>query len=326
MMKLTFLPEKKPEKKQQEVDIRESFALWDTLAYKYLALERLLLWENFAHDPDLKAVLILEQNHIKEHIGILEKLMALYSIPSPEKNRTVLNTPVNPQLITDRFIALDLLLFSQESVEGLLTAFRNCITNDKIRTAIYKMLVRRINYTDSLIKYNVLRGFIGVAPPFQQLSPNANEELSSGEAGNLWDHLSYRYDNINYSEMFNLLIHDKDFQLIVGMGLKSLRGQAELLEKELEHFGLPSPRRPGNVTMAAQLQQLQDDIMLFRHIFLGMQGATMLHAKAFKQCMSNNRVRNLFKKLLLEEVDKLDAMIRFGKLKGWLSPVPSFGS
>ncbi len=323
-MKLT-LPKKASEKEQLNVDIRESFALWDTLSYKYLALERLLLWQNFVHDPDLKAVLAVEIKHLQRSIDTIEKLMQQYSVPSPDKNRTAINAAMNPDEVTDKFIASDLLLYSQESIEGLLAAFHGSITSDNIRTTLRQILIERIDSSDVLIKYAALRGFIGVVPSYKHLPPDTDEKLSVAEAGNLWDHLTYRYANIHCSEVFKLLIHDKDFKVAIDMGLSLLVKQAKLLEKELKRFGIPFPQKPSNVTTAADIKTLQEDVHLFGILYMSIQGATTLHAKSYKQCMTNHRVRGIFKQLLLEEVEKLDDFTRFGKLKGWLSPVPSYG-
>ncbi|HHX95258.1 MAG TPA: hypothetical protein GX691_05535 [Clostridia bacterium] len=63
---------------------------------------------------------------------------------------------------------------------------------------------------------------------------------------------------------------------------------------------------------------------MFRVIFSGISGALTVHAKAVKQSTTNDRIRDLFKQLLLSELAALDTTIRFGKVKGWLHPTPTF--
>ena len=55
-----------------------------------------------------------------------------------------------------------------------------------------------------------------------------------------------------------------------------------------------------------------------------MQSAGSKHAQAFKQATYNDDIRKFFKDLLLEEMKVFDDFIKFGKLKGWLNPVPSY--
>ncbi|MHB1420711.1 MAG: hypothetical protein ACYCX4_14220 [Bacillota bacterium] len=100
---------------------------------------------------------------------------------------------------------------------------------------------------------------------------------------------------------------------------------SKLLEEEMELFGIPAPVNPTKIMPPVTgIHDLVDDDYMYRVIFDGLQGAAMVHARAFKQCTTNDRIRNLFKKLLLEEIDALDDLIKYGKLKGWVDPVPKF--
>lgn len=64
----------KMEKRQQTVDIREAFNLWDVLNSKYMAVERLQTWHSIAHDYDLKLIISQTVKVLSENIKILEKL------------------------------------------------------------------------------------------------------------------------------------------------------------------------------------------------------------------------------------------------------------
>jgi hypothetical protein len=56
-MKITAFLQKKPEVKATNVDIREAFTLWDILNSKYTTKERLLMFNSFAEDPELRLLL-----------------------------------------------------------------------------------------------------------------------------------------------------------------------------------------------------------------------------------------------------------------------------
>ena len=97
-----------------------------------------------------------------------------------------------------------------------------------------------------------------------------------------------------------------------------------MLEEELKRFSIPAPIKPASVTPQGDKQFGTDDAM-FRTIYSGITGALSIHAKAIIQSTTNDRVRELFVRLLLEEVDTLDKSLKFGRLKGWLNPTPSYG-
>jgi hypothetical protein len=43
-----------------------------------------------------------------------------------------------------------------------------------------------------------------------------------------------------------------------------------------------------------------------------------------KRCVINDRLRQLFRKMLMEEVDYFDNLIKYGKLKGWMHHAPLY--
>lgn len=59
---------------------------------------------------------------------------------------------------------------------------------------------------------------------------------------------------------------------------------------------------------------------------IGFQGALVLQAESFKQSTFNDRIRTIFMKLLIEEIDVLDDFHKYGKIKGWLNTPPGYGS
>ncbi len=48
----------------------------------------------------------------------------------------------------------------------------------------------------------------------------------------------------------------------------------------------------------------------------------LVHVRSFNKFTANHRLRAFMKKLLSQEVEKIDDYIRYGKLKGWLHTVP----
>jgi hypothetical protein len=324
-MKISSLFEKKAETKQRNIDIREAFTLWDILNSKYMSLEKLLTWMPFTNDAHLKLLIREQQKALEKNIKILEDQMRIFSIPSPGKNKVFVSTSVSSELISDEFIAADILFYEQEHAENLLYALYSSMTNDGLRDIVRDMLIRTLELTDKIMTHASLRGWTAVAPTYKHRPATVTEDIHCGEAGCLWDLLIYRYDTVYFSEIVLTLTHDMDLKLVLETGIELLKTQIKRLEKELAYFGIPVPKRPPEVTAIVNSKDLYQDSHIFRSVMVGMQGAASLHAKSLKKSSSNKRIRGLFKKILIEEVEHFDDLVRYGKLKGWLHDAPLYG-
>ena len=131
-------------KTKPTISIREAHSVWDTLNSKYQIMEKMLIYEGFVHDPDLKIAFKLIRKPIEKNIAILEKELATYSIPSPDRNRASAQLQGDSDSINDEYIAMDLFLYFQEHVENLLSRFYSAVTNDSLRKTIKQMAARTI--------------------------------------------------------------------------------------------------------------------------------------------------------------------------------------
>lgn len=323
-MKIKTLFQKNPETKSQNVDIREAFTLWDILNSKYMTMEKLVICNSLVHDAGLKLRLKQMEKDIEKNIDILQQQLKMFNIISPNKNRVAANSTASPELMNDEFIAMDMLFYKQEHIENLLISLYSIVTNDAVRKVITDMLLRATKNTDSLMKYAAIRGWSGTPPVYQHLAADATETLNCGEAGCLWDMLTYRYDTLHFSEIMASVIHDIELKAIFSVGIQLLKEQIEQIENELNYFGIPLPKRPADVTISLNNRDLWEDSHVYRMTLMGMQGAGTLHVRSFKKLSSNHRLRVLIINLLRQEIEKIDDFIRYGKLKGWLHPVPRY--
>ncbi|HHX73293.1 MAG TPA: DUF3231 family protein [Firmicutes bacterium] len=324
-MEIGTLLQKKPELKSQYVDIREAFVLWDILNSKYMTLDRLLLCKSFVKDLDLKYLMKKMEQEIEHNIAILQKQMKKYNIISPNKNRAAVAEHSDKELMSDEAIAMEMLLYQQEHVENLLISVYATVTNDSLRQLIIDMLFRTMKSTDGLMKHVALRGWIGVPPVYRHTPVGTNERIHCGEAGCLWDMLTYRYDTLHNTEVLLGIINDADLKVIFTAGIKLLKEQIKLLEKELAYFGLALPKRPSDITISLNNKDLWEDSHVYRMTLMGMQGAGALHVRTYKKLSYNHRLRSLVMDLLKREVEKIHEFILYGKLKGWLHQVPRYG-
>ncbi len=322
---MVFSLRKTAELKKRHINVQEAYNLWDILAAKYAEIEQIQIWENFAHDLDLKLLLgSLKADYTKEARNI-ENEMRKHGVSGIDAPRKGVNTSSNSEVLTDEGIALELFIKSKEVMEILLRAIRSSTTNDDLRKLFIKMLRDTISRVDMNSKYIKLRGWFNQPPLYPNIPKDTNEMIDCGEAYHIWDHLTFRYDNIQQTRILYETTHDEDFKMVLKTGLgKILMEQAELLEKECLKFGIPLPKAPPNVLTTIQTTEMLDDNHMFRVLNAGVQGAAVLHFSAVKQCGTNDRLRKIFIELLYDEIYMADKLTKFGKLKSWFNEAPKY--
>ncbi len=310
------------QKQNEVVSVIESYSLWALLTAKYHEIESVQLWLSVAHDNDLKKTLKDFLKDLSEHVSLLEKELKKYSIEGPKLPRKHAKVGSSTESMSDEEIAISYYTFLQGMIEKALFTEQYAIYNDNVSAFFSKFARHAIEQTENILKYLKLKGWLETPPIYRNISDN--DQVDCAEAFHLWSHVSYRYVNIEESQRWKEFVHDKDFNIILDAGIGIMTKQADVLEKELEHYGIPAPKRPPNVYKGGKDKSVYKDEFIYKSLFIGIQWAGMLHAKAFKNCTTNDRIRNIFKGLLYDEIDLVKAMIKYGKVKGWLEQPPQY--
>lgn len=312
-------------KTQGQLSSQEAYTLWDMLTSRYATVEKIQIFQNFIHDIDYKLLVVSSLNTVEKEINELEKTMNNFGIALPRRPPKSVRTPANTEAIEDRFTAGLFTGMLQENISSYLRAFRTSLTNDGIRNIFVKYMRNEVELYDNAIKYFKLKGWLGNPPLYPQSPAGTTEKLDTGEAFHIWDHLSSRYDSIEITHIYQSLAHDPDFSTVLLLGTeKILTKQIHILEKEMDHFGLPLPQRPPKTAPLTAQQTIFEDELLYRQIFTGMQFMLELHATAFRQNITNDRLRKIYIDFLHEEVPLINKWIKYGKAKGWLRANPSY--
>ena len=149
-------------------------------------------------------------------------------------------------------------------------------------------------------------------------------QITAGEAYMLWDHLVTRYDIIDTTQIYQNLVHDPDFKVVMTTGLTMiLEKQVDQLEIQLNKYKIALPERPfKSVRFDANSGAFKDEF-IFRKVFTGIQGFLDSHVRTIRTMVYNDCLRKMFIKFLLEEIDVLDDLSKYGKVKGWFE-IPPF--
>jgi hypothetical protein len=325
-MKLQDIPQLFQNKDPQILNCQEVYSLWDILSAKYQFLENLHIWRNFAHDMDLKVKLNSIDSVLAEVVKDLEKLSKKTGVNGPERGVVDINTSTNTEVIRDELIAQNVLIWLQGVTELLLRGLRTTTTNDDERTLFIKIINKNLKMLDNICGYMRIKGWINPSPIYPNIPKDTKEIIDTGEAFHLWDHLTFRYDNIHQTEIYIDVAHDKELKILLTLGLQNtLQKQTNMLEKECLHFGIPLPKRPASIIeWPASFSHIIHDDYIYRVIYIGIIGATLIHAVAVKQSVTNDRVRKIFIDLLESEINIQDDFIKYGKLKGYINEPPKY--
>jgi hypothetical protein len=321
---MVFTIRRVPAEKQKLLNVQEVFSLWNLLKTKYNGLHHLIIFINFIHDLDFKQIVQQRLEESRKEITFLEGVIAQYKIPAPQPVMKEAHSAINTEIFTDEFLASILLLFEQGLVEMTLRAFRSAVTNDYIRKVFKDFVHKQIGWLDLTIKYLKLKGWLDQPPLYPNIPVSSNEQIDCSTAFQLWDHLTFRYANIEITEICQIQAMDGDFKLLLKKGIQDvLKKEAIRLEKELVKFGIPLPPQPKTIYENLGILQIPDQTM-FKQLFMGMQSAVVVHAQALEHCTTNDRIRLLFNDLLKSEVEIIDNVIKYGKVKGWLEKSPRY--
>lgn len=283
------------------------------------------MWGNFIHDPDLQMLNNDTIQLTEQRLDVIRNLIKKYKLPGSASARKDIYISSIADSIYDEHIALWLLQLAQERMEMKLRVLRTAVTNDPLRKTVLDFIKKDVKLLDKTIKALKLRGWVNQPPLYPNLPNNCDEDLDCGEAYHIWDHLTFRYDNIEATQVYLVLSHDGDFKALLKKGLQDiLKKQAKKLEDETIKFGLPMPMFPPEITKELQDTEFRNDKSMYKQLLEGMQGASMMHAQAIKQSVTNDRLRGIFVNLFEEEIEMLDNIVKYGKLKAWLNPPPLY--
>lgn len=310
--------------KKKTLSVFEAHALWSLVSAKYHIQDNVNFWLNHVCDADLKKILNSFLKDLDEHVALLEKEMRQYSIEGPYRSRKLARANVNTEVITDELIGINFFTFLQGMVEQVLFSIQYSIFNESVSNFFDKFANHAIEQSDLLLKYLKLKGWLHIPPQYANIPEGTNEKLDCIEVFHLWAHTNYRYTNIEETAKWIEFVHDLDFKKILQRGNNTMQKQVALLENELNHFGLATPTRPPNVVKTNQDKTVFQDKSIYKTLFIGIQWAGVLHANAFKNCVTNDRIRGIFQNLLYDEIKMVKRISKYGRLKGWLEMPPEY--
>jgi hypothetical protein len=228
---------------KQEIDIKEVYNVWNLLRARYLSADTIRLFKDLTHDRDFTILLGRLLGQWEKHIQDYETVVKKYQLKAPDRPPYDYKTSLKVNQMTDVYIFKRIYNDVVAQMYSLVTAYRTSTTNDGIREIIREDLEAHIKSFETIYKYGKLKGWMDDPPAYKTAKPAVNEQVTTGEAFHIIDHITHRYHQLQLTNYFLSFAHDEEFRIILNLGLKSLEREIEILHQKAIQFEILLPNR-----------------------------------------------------------------------------------
>ena len=149
---------------KEQLSTSEAFHIWDHITMRYEQTELIGIFASFAHDTEFRVILQHELYIYNKQIATLEKLALKLNVPLPNRPALPVQSPIDPEMITDRFMYRIVLSWELDSLEAHARAIMECIRNESLRKLWKEFLKAELEDYDKYLKYGKLKGWTRVVP------------------------------------------------------------------------------------------------------------------------------------------------------------------
>ncbi|KUO66306.1 MAG: hypothetical protein APF84_17905 [Gracilibacter sp. BRH_c7a] len=302
-----------------------AYNIWNTLRARYGSIETFQMYKNFIHDRDFDLLLNQFLSTFLKEVKILEEEAARYSVTLPKRPAADIKIDKKIDELTDRFIYRKIFEDLVTEMYALARAYRTSTTNDSMRDLFKDALLGHASQFQVLYKYGKLKSWEDNPPAYKPPKPMEKEDLSVSETFHIWDHLNFRYDQLELTQFYVSFAHDTSFIAALEMGIKLLKKQIELFEQMSLKFNVPVPERPPAKIVQRVDPEAMEDHFMYRVLLSGIQDAVDLHMRAVLETVRNDHLREVFIDLFKTEMNAYDKFLKYGKAKGWTKVPPMYG-
>ncbi|MGI6686401.1 MAG: hypothetical protein ACOX47_13200 [Bacillota bacterium] len=150
------------------------------------------------------------------------------------------------------------------------------------------------------------------------------ETIDIETAFNIWNMLRTRYESLEVIMVVKNFAHDRDFILFLDHLTESFQKRINVLEKESEKFRIKLSDRPASTfKIVTQIDELTDKYVYHR-IYADLIANLFSLSRTIRTSTTNDRVRLIFQKLLIDHVASFEQLFSIGRLKGWEAVAPAY--
>lgn len=306
------------------IDIQTVYHIYNVLLERYSIVESIQLFKGLTHDKQLILILNSLQDNFSKQINKMEKEAVKFKIKLPTRPPSDVKVTAQIKEVTDRFIYDRLLAELLKAILSLSRSARTTYINDNIRGKFQEFLLQLVTKFGVLHKYGESKGWDPVFPSYKTNNSEGNEPLTVSEAFHIWHHLSFRYQQLELTLVFQNYVQDADFKAGMAMGVDMLKDQIDKLEKLAIKYKVQLPDRPPASLKSRVEPETLEDRFMYQQIFIGIDAMLDHHYGAILEMFRNEEIMAFFVELLKNEIKIYDTMVKYGKFKGWLNQPPIY--
>ncbi|MBU3111122.1 DUF3231 family protein [Clostridium lacusfryxellense] len=149
---------------KEALSTSEAFHIWDHIVMRYEQIELIGVFSSFAHDTEFKVILQHGSYVYNKQVKKLEDLALKLNIPLPNRSALPVTTPIDPEMITDKFMYRIILSWQLSALDAHLRAIIETIRNESLRKLWTSLLDVELAYYDKYLKYGKMKGWTRVVP------------------------------------------------------------------------------------------------------------------------------------------------------------------
>jgi hypothetical protein len=150
------------------------------------------------------------------------------------------------------------------------------------------------------------------------------EQVDIQEAYNIWNWLRIRYNSLETFQFYMNLVHDKDFNLLLGRFLEDTKKHMKAMETEGKNLKIPVPDQPPvDIKFPASINQVTDKF-IYKKVLADMMAELFTISRSVRSTTTNDRLREVFVQDMMTHIRNFELLYQFSKLKGWEDVPPTY--
>lgn len=151
-----------------------------------------------------------------------------------------------------------------------------------------------------------------------------HERIDIQEAFNIYNLLRARYVSLQTVQIFQNLVHDLDWAVILDRFINNFAKQIAILEKMGNQYRIIMPTRPPlDIKFATRINDITDEYV-YKKIYHDLVAQLMSLIHAVRSSSTNDNLRKIIINDLITHFEDFDVLYKFGKLKSWEEAYPVY--
>lgn len=149
------------------------------------------------------------------------------------------------------------------------------------------------------------------------------KEINVSEVFYIWDIMVTKLDLLTTLNILDNHIESTDLKIIANKYKDGLVSGINHMEELMKKYGIPFPLRPPADSNSTVNIEYFSDRLIFEEIYAGIQSFFPVLSSGFMNCTSPE-VRKVIKTHLMITMELQEAIVEYGKLKGFLDMPPIY--